>query len=441
MTLSASQLEQLDANFRAANYLSVAQLYLRENALLREPLDRRHIKARLLGHWGTVPGINLVYGHLSRLIRDSRQRILFIAGTGHGAPGVLSHLYLEGTLGEVYPQFGLGEAGLTTMVREFSWPGGMPSHLTALTPGTLHEGGELGYSLSHAFGAAMDKPDLLVACMIGDGEAETGPLAAAWQSINFMNPATDGAVLPILHLNGYKLSGPSVMARLAPEQLTAYFAGLGYEARAIAGDEPHQVHAAFAEALEWAVSEIQKRQDAARAGNYPARPNWPMLILRTPKGWTDPKMLDGKPLENTVRSHQVPIENPSSNPSHLQALERWMRSYRPEELFDSGGYPVALATAVYPEPALRMGRTPEATGGAVCVPLVMPDYSMLAVDVPAPGATTIENTAVVGRLLRDVVKANAGTRNFTWSAPMRRRPTGCRRSSRRLAARGRYRWS
>jgi xylulose-5-phosphate/fructose-6-phosphate phosphoketolase len=417
MTLSADQLQQLDANFRAANYLSVAQLYLRENALLREPLDRRHIKARLLGHWGTVPGINLVYGHLSRLIRDSGQRVLFIAGTGHGAPGVLSHLYLEGTLGEVYPQFDLGVAGLTAMVREFSWPGGMPSHLTALTPGTLHEGGELGYSLGHAFGAALDKPDLLVACMIGDGEAETGPLAAAWQSINFMNPATDGAVLPILHLNGYKLSAPSVMARLAPDQLTAYFAGMGYEAREAGGDDPRQAHADFAAALEWAVSGIHERQGAARAGTYPARPNWPMLILRTPKGWTDPKMLDGKPLENTVRSHQVPIENPASNPSHLQALERWMRSYRPEELFDGAGRPVALATAVYPEPSLCMGRTPEARGGAACTPLVMPDYSTIAVGVPAPGATTIENTTVLGRLLRDVVKANAAARNFRLVCP------------------------
>jgi xylulose-5-phosphate/fructose-6-phosphate phosphoketolase len=417
MTISAEQIEQLDANFRAANYLSVAQLYLRDNALLREPLDRRNIKARLLGHWGTVPGINLVYAHLSRLIRDTRQRVLFIAGTGHGAPGVLSHLYLEGTLGEVYPRFAPGLDGLTCMVREFSWPGGLPSHLTALTPGAIHEGGELGYSLGHAFGAALDKPDLLVACVIGDGEAETGPLAAAWQSINFMNPATDGAVLPILHLNGYKLSGPSVMARLEPGQLTAYFAGLGYDAREVSGDDPRQVHIDVAAALEWAVGEIHERQHAARAGTFPARPQWPMLILRTPKGWTAPKTLDGKPLEGTARSHQVPIDDPASNPSHLRALETWLRSYRPETLFDDAGHPVPLATAVYPEPALRMGRTPEANGGAVCTPLVMPDYGALALDVPSPGATIIENTKVVGRLFRDVVRANAAERNFRLVCP------------------------
>jgi xylulose-5-phosphate/fructose-6-phosphate phosphoketolase len=417
MALPIDQLAQLDANFRAANYLSVAQLYLRENALLREPLEPRHIKARLLGHWGTVPGINLVYAHLSRVIRDTGRRALFIAGTGHGAPGVLSHLYLEGTLGEVYPRFGPGLDGLTAMVREFSWPGGMPSHLTALTPGMLHEGGELGYSLSHAFGAALDKPDLLVACLIGDGEAETGPLAAAWQSINLMNPATDGAVLPILHLNGYKLSAPSVLARLTREQLVSYFAGLGYRAREVAGDDSSQVHVAMAAALEWATAEIAERQQAARAGRFPDRPDWPMLILRTPKGWTDPKMLDGKPLENTVRSHQVPIDDPAGNPGHLRALETWMRSYRPDTLFDESGHPTPRVTAVYPERPLRMGRTPEANGGAICVPLVMPDYAANAVPVTAPGQTTIENTKVAGWFLRDVVRANAAARNFRVVCP------------------------
>ena len=417
MELTTTQLAELDATFRAANYLSVAQLYLRENALLRAPLEARQIKARLLGHWGTVPGINLVYAHLSRLIRDSGQRTLLVVGTGHGAPGVLANLYMEGTLGAVYPRFTPDLDGLTRFVREFSWPGGLPSHLTALTPGTLHEGGELGYSLGHAFGAALDTPELLVACIVGDGEAETGPLAAGWQSINFLNPATDGAVLPILHLNGYKLSGPSVLARLAPEELQAYFAGLWYTAREVGGDDPARVHVDFAEALKWATWSIHERQHEARSGRFPDRPNWPMLILRTPKGWTDPKTLDGKPLEGTFHSHQVPIEDPARNPEHLRVLEQWMRSYRPEELFDANGRPTALVTAVYPAPALRLGRAPEANGGSIWRPLTMPDFIERGVEVPTPGGATIENTKVVGQFVRDVFVANAAERTFRVFCP------------------------
>jgi len=417
MTFSADQLAAVDANWRAANYLAVAQIYLRDNALLRTPLEARNIKARLLGHWGTVPGINLLYTHLSRFIRDTGQQVLFVAGTGHGAPGVLAHLHLEGTLGDVYPRFAQGLEGLSALVRDFSWPGGMPSHVTALTPGSLHEGGELGYSLGHAFGAALDNRDLIVACLIGDGEAETGPLAAAWQSINLMNPATDGAVLPVLHLNGYKLSGPSILARLTPDELVRYFAGMGYRSREVAGDDPALVHAEMADALEWAIGEIHDAQRVARRGTFPARPSWPMLILRTPKGWTDPATLDGRALEDTVRSHQVPITDPATNPAHLAVLEGWMRSYRPETLFDAGGYPVPLVMSIYPEPSLRMGRTPAANGGASCTPLRMPDYATLAVDVPAPGATSIENTLVVGRLLRDVMRANADAHNFRLVCP------------------------
>lgn len=337
MTDRSLRLEQLQANFRAANYLGVAQLYLRDNALLREPLRAEHIKPRLLGHWGTVPGINLVYGHLSRLVRETGQRMLFIVGTGHGAPAVLAELFLEGTLGEYYRDYTRDASGVAHLVHDFSWPGGWPSHLTALTPGTLHEGGELGYSLAHAFGVAFDNPHLTVACLVGDGEAETGPLAAAWQSVNFLDPALDGAVLPILHLNGYKLSGPTLLARLEPEELRDYFAGLGYVAREVAGGETEQVQLEMWEALDWAHGEIAEIQRAARAGRSKKVPRWPVIILRTPKGWTAPATLDGKPLEGTFHTHQIPIEDPARNPRHLEVLEHWLRSYRPEELFDTSG--------------------------------------------------------------------------------------------------------
>ncbi len=409
--------DALQANFRAANYLSLAQLYLRDNALLREPLRPEHIKPRLLGHWGTVPGINLVYGHLSRLVQDTSASVLLIVGTGHGAPGVLAELYLEGTLGEYYPKYAHGAAGLDRLVRDFSWPGGWPSHITALTPGALHEGGELGYSLAHAFGAVFDNPDLIAACLVGDGEAETGPLAAAWQSSNFLNPASDGAVLPILHLNGYKLSGPTVFARLAPRELRDYFAGMGYVVREVAGHEPEAVHEEMCAALDWAYADIREQQVSARNGRFPTRPRWPLIVLRTPKGWTAPATLDGKPLEGTFHSHQIPIEDPATNPHHLAVLEAWLRSYRPDELFGDEGKPHAAVTAVYPRKELRLGENPQANGGALLTPLSLPDYEHHAVDVPAPGVTQTEGTKVLGGYLRDVFVNDRDARTFRLFCP------------------------
>jgi len=409
-------IELLDRTFLAANYLSAAQLYLKDNALLREPLAPRHIKARLLGHWGTVPGINLLYAHLGRLVRDRAQRVLFVVGTGHGAPGVLANTFLDGTLGERYPQYSRDAAGVGAMVREFSWPGGFPSHLTALTPGTLHEGGELGYSLVHATGAAMDYPDLLVACLIGDGEAETGPLAGSWHWHRFLNPARDGVVLPILHLNGYKLSGPSLFARFSSEELAEYFAGLGYEAREVAGDERALVHRSMWDTLDWAYDRFGEIKDAVREGGVGDQP-WPLIVLRTPKGWTGPKSLDGHAIEDTFHSHQIPIEDPRTNPDHLRALERWLRSYHPEELFDAEGQPVPDVTAMYPVGDMRLGACPIANGGAVLVPLACPDPTPVSVDTASPGETIIENTRILGGYLREVFNANENARNFRLFCP------------------------
>ena len=417
MPYPQERLEQLDSFFRAANYLGAAQLYLRENALLREPLRPEHIKPRLLGHWGTQPGLNLTYAHLNRLIQDTDRNVLFIAGTGHGAPGVLACVYLEGTLSEYYPDFGQNYAGLNRFVRDFSWPGGMPSHLTALTPGAMHEGGELGYSLVHAFGAAFDNPDLLVACVVGDGEAETGPLAGSWQSNKFLNPATDGAVLPILHLNGYKLSGPTIFARISKDELRDYFRGMGYTSREVAGDDPAKVHHEMWAALDWAHRKIRKIQQSARSGKSQELPEWPVIILRTPKGWTDPKMVDGRPLEGTFHSHQIPIEDPATNPEHLRLLEHWLRSYKPEELFDSEGKPVAQVTAICPEPAKCMGRNRSANGGELLKDLRVPDYAEYAIRVPQPGETRTEGTKILGRYLRDVFLASAPDRNFRLVCP------------------------
>ncbi len=417
MTDRSLQLEQLQANFRAANYLGVAQLYLRDNTLLREPLRAEHIKPRLLGHWGTVPGINLVYAHLSRLVRETGQRTLFMVGTGHGAPAVLAELFLEGTLGEYYRDYTRDASGIARLVHDFSWPGGWPSHLTAFTPGTLHEGGELGYSLAHAFGVAFDNPHLTVACLVGDGEAETGPLAAAWQSVNFLDPAVDGAVLPILHLNGYKLSGPTILARLDPGELREYFAGMGYVAREVAGSETERVQVEMWEALDWAHGEISEIQRVARTGRSMTMPRWPVIILRTPKGWTAPATLDGKPLEGTFHAHQVPIEDPASNPRHLEVLEHWLRSYRPEELFDADGRPVEDVVAIYPPGELRLGKAPEANGGALLEPLALPEYERYAVDVPAPGAERTQGTKVLGSYLRDVFANDAGSRTFRLFSP------------------------
>ncbi|MFL5576019.1 MAG: phosphoketolase [Gemmatimonadaceae bacterium] len=412
-----TRLAELDANFRAANYLAAAALYLRDNPLLREPLRAEHIKPRLLGHWGTVPGINLVYAHTSRLVQDAGASVLLVVGTGHGAPGVLACEWLDGTLGAVYPRYARNLAGLAELVRDFSWPGGMPSHLTALTPGTLHEGGELGYSLLHAVGAVLDNPELLAVCLVGDGEAEAGPLAASWQYTRFLNPALDGAVLPILHLNGYKLSGPTILARIPAHALRDYFRGMGFEAREVAGDDPARVHGDLWRALDWAYDSIRRIQRDARAGRFQEQPIWPALVLRTPKGWTDPKMLDGRPLEGTFHSHQVPIENPARNPDHLRALEGWLRSYRPEELFDDGGRPVPAVTAIYPGEELRLGRNPHANGGAIRVPLPLPDFGTYAVEVRGPGSARTENTRVLGMYLRDVLAATRESRNFRLFCP------------------------
>jgi len=411
-----SSIELLDRTFLAANYLSAAQLYLKDNVLLREPLAPQHIKARLLGHWGTVPGINLLYAHLGRLVRDRGQRVLYVVGTGHGAPGVLANTFLDGTLGERYPQYARDAAGVAAMVRAFSWPGGFPSHLTALTPGTLHEGGELGYSLVHAAGAAMDYPDLLVACLIGDGEAETGPLAGSWHWHRFLNPARDGVVLPILHLNGYKLSGPSLLARLSSDELAEYFAGMGYEAREVAGDDRALVHRSMWDTLDWAYDRLGEIKHAAHEGGTSPRP-WPVIVLRTPKGWTGPVSIDGQAVENTFHSHQIPIEDPRTNPDHLRALERWLRSYHPEELFDGDGRPVPDVTAMYPAGDMRLGACPVANGGALRVALECPDPTAVAVDAATPGATLIENTRVLGSYLREVFNANEHERNFRLFCP------------------------
>jgi xylulose-5-phosphate/fructose-6-phosphate phosphoketolase len=415
--IAPERLAQLDTQWRAANYLAAAQIYLQRNALLREPLRPDDIKPRLLGHWGTVPGLTLVYSHLNRLIQDTDANVLLVVGPGHGAPAILAELYLEGTLGEYYPDFSRDLAGANRLVRQFSWPGGMPSHIGALTPGTINEGGELGYSLAHAYGAAFDNPDLIVACVVGDGEAETGPLAAAWHSNKFLNPVTDGAVLPVLHLNGYKLSGPTILGRMSDEELTHLFTGYGYQVRFVEGDDPAAVHPALWDTLDWAYGAIRQLQQRARSGEAVVRPAWPLIVLRTPKGWTGPKRLDGVAIEGTFHSHQVPIVDPATNPEHLRALEDWLRGYHPEALFDEAGRPVPQVTATNPTGDRRMGRNPHANGGELLVPLDLPDFRDYAVAVASPGAVKAEATRVLGRYLRDVFVRNDPQRNFRLVCP------------------------
>jgi len=407
--LSAQELARMDAYWRAANYLSVGQIYLLDNPLLREPLRLEHVKPRLLGHWGTTPGLNFVYVHMNRVIKREDLDAIFITGPGHGGPGLVANVYLEGTYTEVYPNIGHDDEGLRRLFRQFSFPGGIPSHVAPETPGSINEGGELGYSLAHAYGAAFDNPDLLVCCVVGDGEAETGPLAASWHSNKFLNPAVDGAVLPILHLNGYKIANPTILARIPDDELRALMEGYGYAPRFVAGDDPAEMHQLMAATMDQVVGEIREIQRRAREDGDLSRPRWPMIVLRTPKGWTGPKEVDGVPVENTFRSHQVPLSGLAQRPDHLQALEAWMRSYRPEELFDEQGALRPELAELAPEGEQRMGANPHANGGLLTRPLELPDFRDYAIEVPHPGGTTAESTRVLGAFLRDVIARNPST--------------------------------
>jgi xylulose-5-phosphate/fructose-6-phosphate phosphoketolase len=413
------QLDELLAYWDAANYLTVAQIYLRENPLLREPLRAEHVKPRLLGHWGTSPGLNLVYAQLNRLIRRTGAQVLYVAGPGHGGPAIVANVYLEGTYSEVYPHVSADEAGMLALVRQFSTPGGIPSHVSVPTPGSIHEGGELGYALMHAFGAAFDDPDLIVACVIGDGEAETAPLEGSWKGIRFLDPARDGAVLPILHLNEAKISGPTVLGRVPEHDLLALLRGHGYAPRVVAGDDPRAVHRDFAVALDGAYAEIRAIQRDARAdgADDAGTPAWPAIVLRTPKGWTGPHEVDGVVVEGTFRSHQVPLAQVRENPEHLAQLERWMRSYRPEQRFDATGALAPRLAALAPDGDLRMGALAQANGGRVLEPLDLPDPALYALEVPEPAATRAESTRRLGELLRDVYSRNEGARNFRLFSP------------------------
>jgi xylulose-5-phosphate/fructose-6-phosphate phosphoketolase len=415
--LSQNDLDRLDAYWRAANYLAVGQIYLRENPLLREPLKPEQIKPRLLGHWGTSPGLNLIYVHLNRLIRDTGAQVLYITGPGHGAPAILANVYLEGTYTEIYPEVSQDEAGMRLLFRQFSTPGGVPSHVSPDTPGSIHEGGELGYSLVHAFGAAFDNPDLLVACVVGDGEAETGPLAGSWKSVNFLNPVRDGAVLPILHLNGYKISGPTVLGRTDDETLKSLFGGHGYQVYFVEGDEPMDVHRAMARALDQAYADIRAIQQEARSKGFSGQPTWPMIILRTLKGWTGPKEWNGVPIEGTFRAHQVPLTEVKENPEQLKLLEQWMRSYEPEKLFDQNGRLVPELAELAPQGDLRMGANPEANGGRLLIELDLPPFTDYAVEVEAPGRVKAEATRNLGYFLRDVFKRDETDGNFRLFCP------------------------
>ncbi|HET8786997.1 MAG TPA: phosphoketolase family protein, partial [Candidatus Limnocylindrales bacterium] len=405
--LSDSELDLIDAYWRAANYLSVGQIYLMKNALLREPLRPEHIKPRLLGHWGTTPGLNLVYVHANRVIKARDLDAIWIVGPGHGGPAAVANAYLEGTSSEVYPDLTPDEAGVTRLCRQFSFPGGVGSHVTPETPGSIHEGGELGYSLLHAFGAVFDDPDLVVFCVVGDGEAETGPLAASWHSNKFLDPVSDGAVIPILALNGYKIANPTVLDRIPDTELIALFEGYGYRPYIVAGDDPAQVHRAMAATFDTVLDEIGAIQRAAREADEPLpRPRWPMVILRTPKGWTGPKEVDGVQVEGTFRSHQVPVADVRTNPDHLALLESWLRSYRPEELFDAHGALRPELAALHPTGDRRMSANPHANGGMLLRDLRLPDHRRYAVEVERPGSTFSEATRVLGQFLRDVIAAN-----------------------------------
>src|SRR5580692_7840383 len=410
--LSKDELRRMNAYWRAANYLSVGQIYLCGNPMLREPLELHDIKSRLLGHWGTTPGQNFIYVHMNRAIKMRDLNMIYIAGPGHGGPGLVANTYLEGTYSEIYPNIPETEEGLQKLFKQFSFPGGIPSHVSPECPGSIHEGGELGYSIAHAYGAAFDNPDLVVCCCVGDGESETGPLAGAWHSNKFLNPARDGAVLPILHLNGYKIANPTIPGRMSDEDLIKLYTGYGYKPYFVEGHEPEKVHQLMAATVDTVLDEMKSIQDAARAGKSTGMPEWPMIIMRTPKGWTGPKVVDGKPVEGTWRAHQVPITDFASKPGHLKILEDWMKSYKPEELFDEKGKLIPELAELAPKGNRRMGANPHANGGLLLRDLAMPNFCDYAVPVSRPGTSIEEATRVLGKLLRDVMSMNAETKNF-----------------------------
>ena len=428
--LGADELSRMNAYWRAANYLSVGQIYLLDNPLLDEPLALAHIKPRLLGHWGTTPGLNFLYVHFNRAIKARGLNAIYMAGPGHGGPALVANTYLEGAYSEVYPDVSRDREGMKKLFRQFSFPGGIPSHVAPETPGSIHEGGELGYALAHAYGAAFDNPDLTVFCVVGDGEAETGPLAASWHSNKFLNPATDGVVLPILHLNGYKIANPTVLARLDQGELEQLFAGYGYSPRFVEGSEPEAMHQAMAAALDAALDDIAAIKKKARAGDL-SRPRWPMLVLSTPKGWTGPKEVDGKQTEGSWRSHQVPFSEMAGKPEHVRMLESWMRSYKPDELFDDHGRLRPELAELAPTGARRMGANPHANGGLLLRDLKLPDFRAYAVNVPKPAQSIAEATRVLGGFLRDRSSSMKRSATSACSGLTRRHPTGLRPCSRR----------
>jgi len=415
--LSRELLQRMNAYWRAANYLSVGQIYLYDNPLLKKPLTLEYVKPRLLGHWGTTPGLNFVYVHLNRIIKEYDLNMIFIAGPGHGGPGLVANTYLEGTYSELYPNVSQDEEGMKRLFTQFSFPGGIPSHAAPETPGSIHEGGELGYALAHAFGAVFDNPDLLVACVVGDGEAETGPLATSWHSNKFLNPVHDGVVLPILHLNGYKIAGPTVLARISHDELEQLFRGYGYNPYFVEGDEPDAMHRLMAVTLDTVVGEITRIRTGARSKGFKKRPVWPMIILRTPKGWTGPKEVDGLPTEGSFRSHQVPLSGLAEHPKHLKQLEKWMKSYKPQELFDANGTLRPELAELAPRGERRMGANPHANGGILLRDLRMPDFREYAVAVPKAGVVEAEATRIMGAFVRDVMKRNWARRNFRVFGP------------------------
>ncbi len=415
--LSSEELRKIDAYWRAANYLSVGQIYLYDNPLLTQPLTLAHIKPRLLGHWGTTPGLNLVYAHCNRVIRKYDLNMIFVCGPGHGGPGVVANTWLEGTYSELYTNVSRDAQGMQRLFKQFSFPGGIPSHAAPETPGSIHEGGELGYSLLHSYGAVFDNPDLIACCVVGDGEAETGPAAASWHSNKFLNPERDGAVLPILHLNGYKIAGPTVLARIPKQELSSLFSGYGYQAYFVEGDDPTEVHQSLAAAMDTVLEQIRSIQEEARENGFTKRPRWPMIVLRTPKGWTGPKQVDGVPVEGTFRAHQVPLDDLAAKPERIRQLEQWMKSYRPQELFDTAGRPIPELTSLAPTGGRRMSANPHSNGGLLLRDLFMPEFREYAVKAAAPGAEKAEAARVLGGMLRDVLKLNAESRNFRIVGP------------------------